>query len=171
MTSKIFSSLIISFFSFCSVFAQKPVRVSPADFKNLLGMWQGSLTYLDYSSGKPYTMGADIDIKQIGTSNNFIFSNTYPKEPGANSVDTMIISKNGKMINGNPVKSKRLLDNGNTELTTEVLNTDGNHNKPAALKHTYIIGKNIYVNRKEVRFTGQKNWIKRNEYKYTRKTL
>ena len=156
--------------SFYSLFAQKQVRVSPADFKSLLGMWQGSLTYLDYSSGKPYTMGADIDIKQIGASNSFIFSNTYPKESGANSIDTMVISKNGKMINGNTVKSKRLLDNGNTEITTEVLNTDGNDNKSAVLKHTYIIGKNIYINRKEVRFTGQKIWIKRNEYKYVRMT-
>ena len=62
------------------------------DFKKLSGTWQGSLTYLDYSSGKPYTMPADVAIKSIPKTNNFIFSNTYPNETNANSIDTIAIS-------------------------------------------------------------------------------
>ena len=72
------------------------------------------------------------------------------------------------MFDGSPVKSKRMLSDGNTEIITEILKTDGNENKPAVLRHTYIIGRKIYINRKDVQFTGQTNWIMRNEYKYSR---
>ena len=32
------------------------------ELSNSLGNWEGNLTYLDYSSGKPYTMSANIKI-------------------------------------------------------------------------------------------------------------
>jgi hypothetical protein len=32
------------------------------DLSNSAGRWEGKLTYLDYSSGKPYTMLANINI-------------------------------------------------------------------------------------------------------------
>ena len=38
------------------------------DLAPLLGEWKGSLTYVDYSSNKPYTMPANLTVKQ-GKSN------------------------------------------------------------------------------------------------------
>ena len=32
------------------------------DLSNSVGSWEGKLTYLDYSTGKPYTMSANIKI-------------------------------------------------------------------------------------------------------------
>lgn len=157
------------FVSFLSILAQKRATISNKDFTPLIGRWQGTLTYLDYSSSKPYTMQADIDIEQIGKSPKYIFANSYPKESNANSNDTITVSDNGGMINEEIVKSKRKLQNGNLEIITEFLRTDGNENKPALIRHTYIIGKNDYINRKNVQFVGQTEWIKRNEYKYTKK--
>lgn len=149
--------------------AQSNFKTIPKDFKNLAGSWQGSLTYLDYSSGKPYTMPANIDVKRINKTNNIAFSNIYPNEPSANSIDTIAITRDGKYINKESVKSKRKLADGNIEIITEESGTDGNDNKPAILRHTYTLGTTTYKKRKDVQFIGETRWINRNEYSYTRK--
>lgn len=149
--------------------AQNIFKTISKDFKNLSGYWKGSLTYLDYSSGKPYTMPADIEIKKINKTNKFVFSNIYPDETSANSIDTIIISTNGKYIDKESVKSRRKLPNGDIEIITEESGNDGNDNKPATFRHTYTIGKTTYKNRKDVQFTGEKEWINRHEYSYTKK--
>ena len=139
------------------------------DFQKISGNWKGSLTYLDYSSGKPYTMSADIDIKRINKTNKFTFSNIYPNETSANSIDTIIISTDGKYIDKELVKSRKKLPNSNIEIITEEMGTDGNDNKPAMFRHTYTFGKTTYKKRKDVQFAGEKEWVNRHEYSYTRK--
>jgi hypothetical protein len=102
------STLLIT--TICS--AQVSFKTILKDFTKLSGSWQGSLTYLDYSSGKPYTMPADIEVNRIDKSNKFIFSNSYPNEKSANSIDTVSLSKDGKYINNELIKSRRKLPNG-----------------------------------------------------------
>ena len=139
------------------------------DFYKLSGTWEGSLTYLDYSSGKPYSMPADIEIKRIGKTNKFVFSNIYPNETSANSIDTISISADGKYIDKELVKSRRKLPNGDIEIITEEFGKDGNDNKPATFRHTYTFGSTTYKNRKDVQFTGETEWINRHEYSYKKK--
>ena len=149
--------------------AQINYKTLSKDFQNMSGNWKGSLTYLDYSSGKPYTMTADVDIERIGKTNKFTFSNTYPNEPSANSTDTITLSADGKYIGKELVKSRRKLPNGEIEIITEELGKDGNDNKPATFRHTYILGKNLNKNIKDVQFFGQTDWINRHQYTYTKK--
>lgn len=149
--------------------AQQRVSSIQNDFKTLLGTWQGSLTYRDYSSGKPYTMPADVKIKRVGKTNKFIFSNSYPNETSANSTDTITISTDGKYIDKEKIKSRRKLTNGDIEIITEELGKDGNDNKPATLRHIYMIGKLTYKKRKDVQFAGETEWITRHEYAYKKK--
>ena len=52
--------------------AQNNFKPIQKDFEKLSGTWQGTLTYLDYSSGKPYTMPADVEIKKFDKTNKFI---------------------------------------------------------------------------------------------------
>lgn len=80
--------------------AQNGFKIIQKDFEKLIGTWQGSLTNLDYSSGKPYTMPANTEIKRIKNTNKFIFLNFYPNEASANSIDTISIStaENAKKI-------------------------------------------------------------------------
>ncbi len=151
-----------------SAFAQT-AKVSSKELQPLVGNWKGSLTYLDYSSGKPYTMPADIDIRQEKKSNLLFLSNLYPDEPKANSMDTLTISHNGQMINNATVRLNRKLKNGNREIVTEIAGFDGNDNKQATIRTTYTFGKGIFTNIKEVQFADQDVWIKRHEYSYTRK--
>lgn len=149
--------------------AQTNFKTLSKDFIKISGSWKGSLTYLDYSSGKPYTMPADLDIKRIDKTNRFVFSNIYPNEKSANSIDTITISKDGKFIEKELIKSRRKLANGNIEIITEKIGKDGNDNKPATFRHTYTIGSTTYKNRKDVQFVGETEWINRHEYSYTKK--
>jgi hypothetical protein len=64
--------------------------VKVKDFKPAFGKWTGTLTYLDYSSGKPYTMPANVRISANPFNNRqIIFAFEYYKEPGANGNDTL----------------------------------------------------------------------------------
>ena len=150
--------------------AQINFKTLSKDFQNISGSWKGTLTYLDYSSGKPYTMPAEIDIKRIGKTNKFIFSNIYPNETSANSMDTITISTDGKYIDEELVKSRHKLPNGDIEIITQELGKDGNDNIPATFRHTYTFSKTTYKNRKDVQFVGQNKWINRHEYSYTYKS-
>ena len=66
-------------------------KISKKDLKQLNGMWEGHLIYLDYSSAKQKKISANSSIHQVGRTNRFIIKNTYPNETGANSVDTLNI--------------------------------------------------------------------------------
>lgn len=149
-------------------YAQKTLSVSPADFSQLSGHWQGKLTYLDYTSNAPYTMLADLDVKQTGSANKFEFHNAYPKEPGANSVDTLTISNDGKFLGEEKITGRLLLKNGSLEIVTEVAGTDGNDNRSATIRHIYLLGSKSFLIIKEIQFAGEKTWIKRHTYNYHR---
>jgi hypothetical protein len=57
---------------------------------------------------------------------------------------------------------------GGYKFITEIEGNDGNDNKKAILRHTYILTSNTYAIIKEVKFEGTDKWIKRNEYQLTR---
>lgn len=166
---KSFLTIIVSLLFISNSYAQNKSKISVKDFQMLSGSWQGALTYLDYSSGKPYTMPADLDIKRIGKSNKFIFSNIYPNEKNANGIDTISISDDGKYIDKELVKSRNKLLNGDIEIVTEEQGKDGNDNRQATIRHSYTFGKENLSNRKDVQFLGETQWIKRHEYTYKRK--
>lgn len=158
----IFAALLTS----GSTVALAQVSVSATDLQPLIGSWQGTVTYLDYTSNKPYVMPATLLVEQVGRTNRYLFTHAFPNEPNADWTDTVVLSDNGTMINDQTLTSKRILDGGTQEITTEVLSVDGNDRKPALLRHTYTIGKTTYVHRKEVQFAGDTTWIVRHEYNY-----
>lgn len=141
-------------------------QLAAEDFKLLVGCWEGTLTYLDYSTNKPFSMAADLNVKRMEESNRFSFANIYPKEPHANSVDTVSISADGKFLNSEKVKSVTRSKDGSIEIVTEQLGEDGNDNKKATFKFTYLIGSKLYTHKKEVQFVGSPAWILRHEYIY-----
>lgn len=142
--------------------------VTPKVFKPALGEWKGTLTYLDYKSGKPYTMPANITIsKDASNERQLVFRFEYPNEPKANGNDTLVISEDGTKIDGANVVSKVRVGK-NLLLSTEKDGVDGNDNRKATIRHIYTIGKRRFINRKEVRFEGEQNFIMRNEFKMER---
>lgn len=132
------------------------------DLSASVGTWKGTLTYLDYSSGKPYTMAAYIKISLTENRKGYIMRYEYPDEPHANSVDTTYI-KNQLFGKDKIVECKKATDGGFT-LVTEREGEDGNDHKKAILRHTYILNAATYSVVKDVKFEGTDKWIKRNEY-------
>ena len=159
-----FITMLFTFFS-VAVFAQS---ITVKDLHLLPGSWKGSLTYIDYNSGKPYTMPANIEVVQMEQTDRFLLAFYYPDEPKANDKDTFLISNSGKVFNGGTIKKVERLKEGGIVITTEQNGRDGNDNKKAVLKHIYTIQNTVFISRKEVNFAGSKNWMLRNEYRFSR---
>lgn len=86
----------------------------------------------------------------------------YPKEPQANSTDTTIIREN--FFGKDKIVAFKQESAGGYTLVTEVDGTDGNDNKKAVLRHSYLVTATTFSITKEVKFEGSELWIKRNEY-------
>jgi hypothetical protein len=132
------------------------------DLSNSVGSWEGKLTYLDYSSGKPYTMSANIKISLTEDKIGFIMGYEYPAEPQANSKDTTYIVN--KLFGKDQIVEFKKASGGSFSLVTEIVGEDGNDSKKAILRHTYLLKPNTFSIIKDVKFDGTDKWIKRNEY-------
>lgn len=137
-----------------------------ADLSGSLGKWIGSLTYLDYTSGKPYTMPADISISFATNPAGYIMTYEYPNEPKANEVDTTYLKDN--YFGKEKVMQFNIKPSGDFILVTAYEGTDGNDNKKAVLRHTYTLEGNSFSIKKDVQFKGTSKWIKRHEYLLTK---
>ena len=126
------------------------------------GSWKGELTYLDYTSGKPYTMLANIKISLTADNKGYIMSYEYPKEPQANAKDTTYV--NDKLFGKDKLVEFNKSTDGAFTLVTEIAGEDGNDHKKAILRHTYTLKSNNYSVVKDVKFDGTDVWIKRNAY-------
>lgn len=155
----------IVFFSLLSSYnSSAQTTISSEDFNPLIGSWSGTLTYLNYSDGTPFSMPVELRIVQTEETNDFTFYFSFPDEPQANSEETVSISEGGTMLNGEPVKSKHLFEDGNLEIVTESTGTDDD--QPATIRQTYIIGADVFVTTKDVQFVGQDEWLNRNEFNF-----
>src|SRR6476659_610457 len=149
-----------------AVNAQSQKRIGPNDFKDAAGSFSGSITYLDYTSGKPFTMPANVLVRLNG--NMIILSYRYPKEPKADGNDTLTISADGRSINHAVLVERTVEEDGTIKMVTEQQAQDGNEHKMAQIRHYYYAGKNTLQLRKEVKFAGTDKWIMRNEYIFSR---
>lgn len=143
--------------------AQNPI--SPDDLSVLQGAWTGSLTYVDYGSGKPYTMPANLVAEQGNNVYQFVLQISYPNEPHANSKEKIRISKDGSQLNKTDITSTQVLPNGLLQIITEYSGKD--NNQDAFIRNTYILGAKDFILRKHVKFQNEE-WLMRNEYKFTR---
>ena len=156
--------LIIVFLLLCSFAKAQTFQVK--DLSNSLGSWEGKLTYLDYSSGNPFTMLANVKISLTENKSGYIMGYEYPKEPQANSKDTTYVTD--KFFGKDKIVDFKKESNGEFRLVTEIMGEDGNDYKKAILRHTYLLRSTNYSIIKEVKFEGSDSWIKRNEYLLTR---
>ncbi|MCA6440253.1 MAG: hypothetical protein IM562_07390 [Chitinophagaceae bacterium] len=148
-------------------FAQD-IRIQKNDTRIFEGKWVGSLTYLDYTSGKPYTMPADLIVTAIPGTPHLLFRMIYPNEPKANGNDTIMIDQHGSFFDGAKVISKRTTNNG-IVIVTEKDGTDGNEHRKAIIKKTYTVDKASFYITKEILFEGEQQWILRHTYTFNKK--
>jgi hypothetical protein len=152
--------------------AQNNVTISAKDFEPLVGAWDGTLSYLDYTSNKPVNMPAQVDVAMLpGKTGGIILKNSFSKERNVRWADTLTISANGRMLGSEKVISKERLINGMLRIVTEEKGVDGNDRKPALFRFTYTIGANYFSKSKAVLFNKAAEWLQRNEYSYATKLV
>ena len=69
--------LLATGFLFLSLTA-KSQSLQVKDLFSSVGAWEGELTYLDYSTGKPFTMLANIKISLIADNKGYVMEYEYP---------------------------------------------------------------------------------------------
>ena len=141
-------------------------KIVPTDLKTVLGDWKGTLTYLDYSSGKPYAMPANLTVEEGRNEEELGLGYIDPNEPKANNSEKIKISEDGSQLNKKRIQSKQRLANGKIQIITEYEGKD--NKKKALIRNIYILAAKEFVIRKEVQFETSDKWILRNEYKYSR---
>ena len=141
-------------------------RVAINDLSNSVGTWEGKLTYLDYSTGQPFTMLANIKIALTANKKGYIMAYEYPKEPHANTKDTTYITND--LFGTDKIIAFTKDASSGFKMVTEKDGVDGNDNKKAILRHIYLLQSNTFSIVKEVKFSGTEKWIKRNEYQFNR---
>lgn len=166
------SKYLIVFVLMCfSTFLLAQSKKPKSPLANLPGTWKGTLTYIDYSSGKPYTMPANIIVKPLKNSPNFLIENIYPDEPKANSIDTFYVSSDCKIMDDCEVKTITKLKNGQVKIVTQRIGVDGNDSKKGLIKQTYLLSKTKYSIKKEVLFDGKSTWLLRHQYNFEKLTI
>jgi hypothetical protein len=117
---------------------------------------------------KPYTTTAELVVSQIGNSDILQLLNIYSKDPNDYKADTITVSKNGRKLNHEKIKSKQYTKTGALEIITEVPGFDDD-NKAVIVRNIYTIGKQLYTYKKQVKPEGQTEWLEMQEFVYVRK--
>ena len=141
------------------------VTISTNDFKVLDHTnWEGTLTYIDYQSGKPTDVATKM---QIRISEKTIEQDIqYVWEPDKNVKARTKIRKNGRFLGKQKVVSKILKEDGSIHIITTTKGKDDG--KQATFYYTYEFDSKNYKVTKEVLFTNSDERFMRNSYKYTR---
>jgi len=142
------------------------VQLTVEDLNSIIGSWEGTITYLDYQTNKPFSMAAHLVVEKGKNQNTLVLKNLYPTEPKANNSEKIKLTKNGTRLNKSLVTQRKKIDNGQLEIQTELKGKDDN--KKALIRYTFLIRENILIIRKEVQFSQGEKWIKRSELNYTR---
>lgn len=164
---RVMKFVVINLLLLLSLSSFGQAKITSEDLKVVIGNWEGSLTYLDYQTSKPYTMPANLMVTRGKTENILLLNNIFPNEPKANSSEKIKITKDGMLLNKNTVTSREELENGYVQIQTEQKAKDDN--KKALIRYTYSLGRDFFLIRKEVQFEEEGDWIKRSEVTYQRK--
>lgn len=142
------------------------VTISTNDFKILDNTnWEGTLTYIDYQSGKPTDVATSMQI--IISEKTIEQAIQYVWEPDKNVNSRTKIKKNGTFLGNQKVVSKIVKEDGSMHIITTAKGKDDG--KKATLYYTYEFDSNNYKVTKEVQFTDSDERFMRNSYKYTRR--
>ena len=91
----------------------------------------------------------------------------YPNEPKANNSTRLKISDDGRVINGHAIVSRIEHPDGGIEYQMEYEGKDDS--KKAIIRQTLIIGPDVFIRQKEVKFNPNESWILRNTFSYVKK--
>ncbi len=140
--------------------------VSMADLARLAGDgWSGSLTYLNYGSDERSTIPVNLQVR-TPKGRTMAYAIQYPGEEAYNSKEKLELSRDGGELNGDAITDR--LETADGALVIRTLGRGEDDDRPADIEFVYSIDDERFSITKNVRFEGTKDWIKRNEYVFTR---
>lgn len=136
------------------------------DFEVLEGDdWSGSLTYLNYNSEERSTIPVKLQVREVkGRTMNYAIQ--YPGEEEYNSKEQIVLSRDGRRIDGFEVVARIESPDGALLITT--LGKGEDDERPADLQFVYTLSADRLSIRKDVRFEGDEAFFNRNEYAFER---
>ncbi|HEX7177685.1 MAG TPA: hypothetical protein VF240_20670 [Pyrinomonadaceae bacterium] len=164
----VFVSALLILSSFAGLAFPQTPKVRAEDLRPLTGaQWTGSLTYLDYRANKKVSIPSNLTVTQLaGDEMSWVFEYQYPDEPKANSKQTVTLSKDGTVIDGETVIERTSLDGRMLRIVTEQTGKD--NDKDALFRYTYLLGPSSFSLKKEVRPEGVAEFFERNQYSWKR---
>ena len=100
-------------------------KVGAQDCFAIAGEWVGTLTYTDYSSGKPIEIAANVNVTRV-SDNRIEYTISYPDEPWEDSESTTTISNDGRLLDGQVVAERTTVGDGTLIVTTRYRGEDDN---------------------------------------------
>ena len=152
--------------SVCAFGQSAKLKVS--DLQILTGAkWVGNLNYLDYGKNSNVSIPSTLSVMRSEDDNlSWVFDYKYPDEPKADSKETVKLSNDGKTFNGEKVIERTKLKDKTIKIVLEKSGTD--NDKKALFHYIYLLNKNSFSIRKEVKYEGENNFFVRNEYSWKR---
>lgn len=142
-------------------------RLTPADLDALIGApWVGTLTYLDYTSGRHTTIDSSLTVRRISDEpSSWEFAVGYSREPDADARETVPLSADGRRL-GDEVVVLRQAFPGGLRFITE---SDGaDDSRPARFRFEHTLSDHGYSRRKLVRLAGEPEFFERHIYQWSR---
>ena len=148
-----------------------PARLEPADLDRLTGgPWVGTLTYLDYNSGKTTTIDSSLMVRRTADDPPAWETGIgYSKEPHADSAQVVVLGDGGRTLDRQRLLSREVLANGDLVFVTEMKGED--NKRPAMFRFEHRITAGEYSRRKMVRFEdglGDGEFFQRHVYRWKR---
>lgn len=149
-------------------FAQNDVNAINNSISLLTGnKWSGRLISFDNKSGKKISVLSELNVTRAdSTSNVWLFNKTYPDDMSANTVDSIVVSSDGKMINDETIISILFLDENTMQIITEKKVPE--NDALMICRYTYTISPKVFTTRKDERNEDNIVFTQRNIFEYTR---
>jgi hypothetical protein len=145
--------------------------VTAADIDLLTGApWNGTLTYLDYTSHQQTTIKSSLSVTRLPPRPDSAFAWDmrvgYADEPQANSGETAVLTRDGRVFRDGAVLERTLLPDGSVRVVTEQDGEDDHRN--ARFRFVYLLGREQSSIQKLVRFTPQEAFFERHVFRWSR---
>ena len=106
MTFKVLKIILLHLILSQQLFAQSESGVVLDSFSNLVGSWKGTVKYLDFETDKYISDSVEMIIYRIKSLDSLTFLSFKPNETTTTSVELVVDSKGGKLMDDKNVKYK-----------------------------------------------------------------
>ncbi|MCC3153501.1 hypothetical protein Q3A66_11730 [Hymenobacter sp. BT770] len=146
-------------------------RLTESELSEAMGQWQGSLTYLDYSSGKTVKLNTTMRGEMAGPNQLLLhFDYEEPNKRHVLGTDTLTLARDGAHMRWDKsdftIQAKQWLPEQTLRLVLEGPGQDDN--RPATIRKTITLGRHQFYVKKEVSFSNGQASLQRHEYQFNR---